>query len=111
MVVGKKVGNLTYSRMDTESLVESQLSKDVDVNSTCTESKDLGIDNLNQSNVGAQSDCVQAMSGGMSNNKLVETNGQASSGSKRARVSDDVQAAVHVRFECLSRYVCFHCIC
>ncbi|KAL1807038.1 hypothetical protein ACET3Z_030106 [Daucus carota] len=89
--------------MDTESLVESQLSKDVDVNSTCTESKDLGIDNLNQSNVGAQSDCVQAMSGGMSNNKLVETNGQASSGSKRARVSDDLQAAVHVRFECLSR--------
>lgn len=71
--------------MVTVSLVDSG------VNSTCIESKDSG---------------VQAVNGIMSNDKLVETNGSASSGSKRGRVdSEDLQAAVHVRYECLSRYV------
>lgn len=81
--------------MVTESLVDSG------VNSTCIESKDLGVDKLSESDVSAQ-----ATNGVMSSEKLVEANGSASSGSKRARVdSEDQQAAVHVRFECLSRYV------
>lgn len=84
--------------MITESLVDSG------VNSTCIVSKDSGVDNLNQGNVGAHSECVQATSGIMSNGKLVETNGSASSGCKRARVdSEDQQAAVHVKYDCLSR--------
>lgn len=81
---------------------------DLGVNSACIESKDSDVENLNQSNVGARSDCVQAVSGVMSHDKLVETNGSASSSSKRARVdSVDHQAAVHIRYECLSRYVKF----
>lgn len=97
-MVIEKVRNLIYPNMVTESLVHSG------ANGTCIESKDLGVDNLSQSDVGAHSDSVQALNGDMSSDKLVEANGSASLGSKRARVdSEDQQAAVHVRYDCLSR--------
>lgn len=90
--------------MVTESSIDTKLSKDLKVNSTRIELKDSGVNNLNQSNVGVDSDCVQATSVVMSKDNLVEANGSGSSGSKRARMSsEDHQAAVHVKYEFLSR--------
>lgn len=94
--------------MVAESLVGSQPTTGSCISSSCIDSKDLVVNDLERSSVSARLDNVQAMSGVMSIDKLVDANGSASSGSKRARdSSEDRQAVVHVRYECLSRYVLF----